>query len=196
MMEHVQHIEHEEDDSKVFGFWIYVMTDLVIFGVLFATYIVLRNNTFGGPSGRELFHLPTALAETLMLLVSSFTCSLAMLEIHRGQKKPAIFWFSATFALGAAFLAIEIAEFAKFAAEGHNWQQSAFLSSFFTLVGTHGFHIFFGLLWMVVTMVRIGLRPLVPSSISRIFRMALFWHFLDFVWIFIFTIVYGMGYLL
>jgi cytochrome o ubiquinol oxidase subunit 3 len=195
-MEHAHAIEHAEDDSKTFGFWIYVMTDLVIFGVLFATYIVLQGSTFGGPSGKELFHLPMVLAETLILLTSSFTCSFAMIEVHREQKKPALLWFMATFALGAAFLSIEILEFATFVAQGASWQRSAFLSSFFTLVGTHGFHISVGLVWMAVEMARIAVRPLSPFSVSRIFRMALFWHFLDFVWIFIFTTVYGMGHLL
>lgn len=189
-------IEAKESDVKVFGFWVYLMTDLVIFGVLFATFAVLRTSTFGGPSGRELFHLPFALMETLILLASSFTCAIAMLEVHRGQKKSAIFWFIITFALGVSFLYFEISEFSSFIGKGAGWQRSAFLSSFFTLVGTHGLHISIGLLWMIVAMVRIGVRPLVASSISRIFRMALFWHFLDFVWIFIFTVVYGMEYLL
>lgn len=182
-----------ENDVKVFGFWIYLMTDLIIFAVLFATFIVLRNNTFGGPSGRDLFQLPSVLAETLILLVSSFTCALAMISVHNQEKKPAIFWFIVTFLLGVAFLAIEIDEFIQLVNEGATWHRSGFLSAFFTLVGTHGLHISVGLLWMVVMMFRIGLRPLVPASISKILRMALFWHFLDFVWIFIFTVVYGMG---
>jgi cytochrome o ubiquinol oxidase subunit 3 len=184
-----------ESDTKVFGFWIYLMTDLVIFAVLFATFFVLRNSTFGGPSGRELFHLPFALAETLILLTSSFTCALAMYAVHAEQKKAAIFWFSITFLLGVSFLTLEISEFSKFIGEGAGWRRSAFLSSFFTLVGTHGLHISIGLLWMVVAIFRIGLRELLPDSVSRILRMALFWHFLDFVWIFIFTVVYGMGHL-
>lgn len=184
-----------ENDSKVFGFWIYLMTDLVIFAVLFAAFIVLRDSTFGGPSGSELFHMPFVLAETLLLLTSSFTCSLAMLAVHREQKNLAIFWFIATFLLGAAFLVLEISEFRHFLAEGASWQRSAFLSSFFTLVGTHGLHISVGLLWMTVAMFQIGLRPLLEHNVSRIYRMALFWHFLDFVWIFIFTVVYGMGHL-
>jgi len=194
--EHVQHIEHVEDDSKEFGFWIYIMTDLVIFGTIFAAYIILRNNTFGGPSGKDIFSMPLALTETLILLASSFSCSLGMYEIHRENKKGALCWFLITFVLGLAFLVIEIVEFAHFIHAGHGPQKSAFLSSYFTLVGTHGTHIFFGLLWMLVAMVRIAIRPLVASSVSRIFRMALFWHFLDFVWIFIFTVVYGMGHLL
>lgn len=182
-------------DSKVFGFWVYLMTDLVIFAALFACFIVLRGNTFDGPTARDLFHLPTALAETLILLTSTFTCSLGMLAVHRHEKKWAVGWFIITFLLGAAFLYIEIAEFIDFVEMGASWRVSAFLSSFFTLVGTHGLHISVGLLWMLVMMVRIVIRPLSHHSVSRIFRMALFWHFLDFVWIFIFTVVYGIGYL-
>jgi len=185
----------EVNDTKVFGFWVYLMTDLIIFAVLFSCFIVLHGNTFNGPSAKDLFHLPSALAETLILLTSSFTCSLAMLAVHRQLKSWAIIWFSLTFLLGVSFLYIEISEFADFVEKGASWQRSAFLSSFFTLVGTHGFHITIGLLWMIVMMFRIALRPLVEHSISRIFRMALFWHFLDFVWIFIFTVVYGIGYL-
>jgi cytochrome o ubiquinol oxidase subunit III len=185
-----------ETDTKVFGFWTYLMTDLLIFAVLFATFSVLRHNTFAGPSARELFDLPFALVETLILLTSSFTCSLAMFAVHREQKGSAIFWFAVTFALGVAFLSLEISEFSSFVGKGASWHRSAFLSSFFTLVGTHGLHISVGLLWMMVAMFRVGLRPLSPHSVSRILRMALFWHFLDFVWIFIFTVVYGMGHLL
>lgn len=195
-MEHAHHVEHVEDGSKVFGFWIYIMTDLIIFGVLFATYLVLRDNTFGGPSGKELFHMSSVIKETLILLTSSLTCSLAMISVHNGHKKSALLWFTATFALGATFLALELIGFGHYIAQGASWQRSGFLSSYFTLVGTHGFHIFIGLLWMIVEMVRIVLRPLGHFSISRIERMALFWHFLDFVWIFIFTVVYGMGHLL
>ncbi len=185
-----------ENDVKVFGFWVYLMTDLIIFGVLFACFAVLHNNTFGGPSSRDLFSPSFALAETLILLVSSFTCALGMLAALDTHKKRAIAWFLLTFALGVSFLVLELSEFSEFIREGNSWRRSAFLSSFFTLVGTHGLHIAIGLLWMLVAIFRIGLRPLVPSSISRILRMALFWHFLDFVWIFIFTFVYGMGYLL
>jgi cytochrome o ubiquinol oxidase subunit 3 len=190
-----QENEVMESEPKVFGFWIYLMTDLIIFAVLFATYLVLRGNTFGGPSGSELFHLPSALAETLILLTSSFTCSLGMLTVHQEKKSPAIIWFMITFALGALFLIIEIVEFSDFVNEGANWQRSAFLSSYFTLVGMHGLHIFVGLIWMTVEIFRIWLRPLLVQNVSRIFRMALFWHFLDLVWIFIFTVVYGMAHL-
>lgn len=186
----------EVSDTKIFGFWVYLMTDLIIFAVLFACFIVLRGNTFDGPTAKELFHLPAVLAETLFLLISSFTCSLGMLAVHRQVKNWAIIWFIITFLLGASFLYVEISEFANLVDQNASWQRSAFLSSFFTLVGTHGFHISIGLLWMVVMMFRIALRPLGEQSISKIFRMTLFWHFLDFVWIFIFTVVYGIGYLI
>jgi cytochrome o ubiquinol oxidase subunit III len=189
-------MEAEANDTKVFGFWVYLMTDLVIFATLFACYLVLHGNTFGGPTAKDLFHFPSVLAETLILLTSSFTCSLGMLAVTRQVKSWANIWFLCTFLLGIAFLYIEIAEFAEFVNKGASPQRSAFLSSFFTLVGTRGLHIFIGLLWMLVMMVRIALRPLGEHSLSRIFRMALFWHFLDFVWIFIFTVVYGIGYLL
>lgn len=189
-------MEVEASDSKVFGFWIYLMTDLVIFATLFACFLVLHANTFGGPTAKELFHLPSVLLETLILLTSSFTCSLGMLAVHRQQKNWALLWFFLTFLLGVAFLYLEIIEFVDFVERGASWQRSAFLSSFFTLVGTHGLHILVGLIWMAVMMLRIVLRPLNGHSISRIFRMSLFWHFLDFVWIFIFSVVYGIGYLI
>ena len=168
-----------KSDTKIFGFWVYLMTDLVIFAVLFATFIVLRDNTFGGPSGRELFDLPSALAETLILLTSSFTCSLATLAVHRKQKNLAIFWFIVTFALGVSFLSIEISEFSKFIHEGANWQRSGFLSSFFTLVGTHGLHISVGLLWMIVAMF--------THLVSRTFSLPIFpgfsgWLFFGISW--------------
>jgi cytochrome o ubiquinol oxidase subunit III len=181
------------DDTKVFGFWIYLMTDLVIFAALFATFIVLRNATFGGPSGHTLFELPTVIEETLLLLSSSFTCSLATLAVHRKQRNWVIFWFLVTFVLGAAFLFLEIREFSQFIHEGAGPERSAFLSSFFILVGTHGFHITLGLLWMIVALFRVYLRPLSAMAISQIFRLAFFWHFLDLVWVFIFTVVYSMG---
>lgn len=185
-----------EDSADIFGFWVYLMTDLIVFSVLFATFLVFRNSNFEGPTGSELFKMPSALAETLALLISSFTCSIAMMEVHNARKKSAILWFAVTFILGGIFLSLEISEFLEFIDKGATWDKSAFLSSFFTLVGTHGFHISIGLLWILITMVRIWIRPFSEHSISNIFRMTLFWHFLDLVWLFIFTLVYGMGHLL
>lgn len=188
--------ESEPGDVKIFGFWVYLMTDLIIFAALFACYLVLRANTFGGPGARDLFQLPFVLGQTLILLTSSLTCSFAMLAVHKGVKNWALIWFSVTFLLGSLFLILEITELVDFVEKGASWQRSAFLSSFFTLVGTHGLHIFSGLVWMMVMMFRIAWRHLDGHSIPKIACMALFWHFLDFVWIFIFTVVYGMGLLL
>jgi cytochrome o ubiquinol oxidase subunit 3 len=185
--------EQKSADNHFFGFWIYLMTDLIMFAALFAAFAVLRNNTFGGPTGAQLFSLPNALAETLILLTSSFTCGLAMLAAHAGKKNQTMTWFGVTFLLGVAFLSLELAEFSSLAAAGNTPQANAFLSSFFTLVGTHGLHIAVGLLWMLVALVMIWKRGLTPFVVSKLQRLALFWHFLDIVWIFIFTIVYLMG---
>lgn len=183
----------EENNIKLFGFWTYLMTDLILFAVLFAAYIVLHNNTFRGPTSRDLFSLSTAFTETLLLLTSSFTCSLVSFSVQRKQKKSTIFWFIITFALGVSFLVLELSEFSRFVHQGADWQQSAFLSSFFTLVATHGLHISVGLLWMIVAVSSLWSRGFSEQNISQIFRLAFFWHFLDIVWVFIFTIVYGMG---
>jgi cytochrome o ubiquinol oxidase subunit 3 len=185
---------NESTDTKTtFAFWVYLMTDCILFAVLFATYAVLHNNTFGGPAGRELFSLPFVLAETLILLTSSFTIGLAMLGVHSQNKKQILIWLGVTFALGAAFLGMELNEFAKLAHEGNSWQRSGFLSSFFTLVGTHGLHITTGLLWMGTLMFQVVRGGLTPGTLRRLTLLSMFWHFLDIVWIFIFTLVYLMG---
>ncbi|OGE73782.1 MAG: cytochrome o ubiquinol oxidase subunit III [Candidatus Doudnabacteria bacterium RIFCSPLOWO2_02_FULL_42_9] len=184
----------ETHERSLLGFWIYLMTDLLSFGVLFATYAVLSPNTAGGPNAKELFSLPFVLIETLILLTSSFTVGLAMLAVFKQAKQQALIWFGVTFLLGLTFLGMELYEFNNLIAEGASWERSAFLSSFFTLVGTHGLHISVGLLWMAVSMVMIWKRGLTPFINSKLTRLALFWHFLDIVWIFIFTIVYLLSY--
>lgn len=178
------------NDRVMFGFWVYLMTDLLMFTILFACYAVLHGNHIGSPSGRELFSLPTALQETLILLTSSFTCGLAMVAARRGNKNLTLLLFGITFILGALFLRIELTEFSKFIHEGHTLQTNAFLSSFFVLVGTHGLHITSGLLWMGITMFYVIKRGLNPHLVRKLSLLSLFWHFLDIVWIFIFTIVY------
>jgi cytochrome o ubiquinol oxidase subunit III len=186
--------EHRQaDDKTVFGFWIYIMTDCVLFASLFATYAVLRQNTFGGPSGTFLFSLPYALAETLILLTSSFTCGLAVLAAHRRNKNQVLLWFGVTFLLGLAFLGLELHEFSDFIAHGNSWRRSGFLSAFFTLVGTHGLHITSGLVWMATMMTQVFRKGLARGSVRRLTLLSMFWHFLDIVWIFIFTIVYLIG---
>lgn len=183
-----------EDMSKVtLGFWVYLMTDCVLFASLFATYLVLHNNTNGGPSSSVLFSLPYVLVETMLLLTSSFISGLALLAMHRRNKKRVLLWLSVTALLGLAFLAMEISEFTKMVHQGHGWQQSGFLTGYFTLVGTHGLHIAVGLLWLSVLVVMILKRGLVASNVKRLTLFSLFWHFLDIVWIFIFTVVYLIG---
>jgi cytochrome o ubiquinol oxidase subunit 3 len=184
-----QHQE-EADDRVMFGFWIYLMTDLLMFAVLFAVYMVLHNNTLGGETDRELFSLPLVLTSTLILLTSSFTSGVAMIAARNGKKAQTLIWFGATFLLGLGFLGIEIFELAELVHEGHTPQTNAFLSSFFTLVGTHGLHIFFGLLWMAVTLIYVVKQGLTHSIVRKLALLSLFWHFLDIVWIFIFTLVY------
>lgn len=189
------HIKDERgaDNKTIFGFWVYLMTDCILFASLFATYAVLRGNTAGGPAGRELFSLPFVLTETLILLTNSFTCGLALLGAYRKQKNIVIFWLCLTYLLGLAFLVMELSEFRQLAVEGNSWRRSGFLSSFFTLVGTHGLHIATGLMWMIVVIWQISSRGLVRAVVRRLTLLGLFWHFLDIVWIFIFTIVYLMG---
>lgn len=182
------------DDSKAnFGFWLYLMTDCVLFATLFATFAVLHNNTAGGPPGRELFSLPFVLAETLILLTSSFTCGLALLAIKTRNKQLAYTLFAITFALGLAFLGLELYEFNELVHEGNSWERSAFLSAFFTLVGTHGLHITAGLVWLTALLVQLKTRGFTRPVIRRFGLFALFWHFLDVIWILIFTIVYLKG---
>ncbi len=183
----------DSGSRTIFGFWLYLMTDCVLFATLFATFAVLRNNTFGGPSGQELFSLPFVLTETLILLTSSFTCGLGVLAARRHNKQQVLAFFALTFLLGLAFLSMEINEFHHLAAEGNSWTRSGFLSSFFTLVGTHGLHITIGLIWMLVMMAQVARRGLKTATVRRLTLLSMFWHFLDIIWIFIFSIVYLMG---
>ncbi len=183
----------EQTNTAVLGFWLYLMTDCVLFASLFATFVVLRHNTFGGPSGAQLFSLPYVLLETLVLLSSSFTNGLALLSAQRKQVRPTLIWLGVTFMLGATFLGLELSEFHKFVAMGDSWRRSGFLSAYYTLVGTHGAHISVGLIWMVVMALYIYKHGLGRLSLKRLRMLSLFWHFLDVVWIFIFTIVYLFG---
>lgn len=185
---------HQDTFAKTFlGFWMYLMTDCVVFATLFATYAVLHNSTFGGPSSRDLFNLSTAFVETMILLFSSVTCGFGILAAVHNKKNWVVVWFAVTVLLGASFVGIELHEFTHLVQEGNSWQKSAFLSSFFTLVGTHGLHVSFGLLWMIVMMVQVFILGITIDTFRRLVVFSLFWHFLDLVWIFIFTFVYLMG---
>lgn len=185
---------HQDTFSKsILGFWIYLMTDCLLFGTFFATYGVLRDSTFGGPSSKDLFDLSTAFTETMILLFSSVSCGLGVLSAVKNRKNSALTWFAVTFLLGISFIAIELTEFSHLIHEGHSWKVSAFLTSFFSLVGTHGLHVSFGLLWLVVLMVQLQFQGITIETFRRMAIFSMFWHFLDLIWIFIFTFVYLMG---
>lgn len=184
---------HDAFSRTILGFWIYLMTDCLIFGSLFATYGVLHKETFGGPTPHQLFSLHLPFAETMVLLFSSVFCGLGMLAACRTQKNRLLGWFALAFLLGLSFVIMELTEFTHLVQEGHSWRMSAFLSSFFTLVGTHGFHVSVGLLWLIILMCQIVFKGLTVTTFRRLVCFSMFWHFLDLVWIFIFTFVYLMG---
>lgn len=185
--------ETDETSKTLLGFWIYLMTDSVLFGSLFATYAVLHGNTNGGPSGKELFNPPFVLAETMLLLVSSYTIGLAILSLHRRKRSGVVAWLSVTTLLGVGFLVMELTEFSQLMGEGHSWAASGFLSAFFTLIGTHGLHILAGLIWAGFLLWQVVRRGLTSAVSRRLMMFSLFWHFLDIVWICIFTVVYMIG---
>jgi cytochrome o ubiquinol oxidase subunit III len=230
------HIHHFDGSKNVFGFWIYIMTDCILFATLFAVYAVFHTHTFGGPHAKELFSLPFVLTETLLLLTSSFTYGLAMLARNTNNscnsdlrlRKPSesiqwpytiprketgflrpwlatterravinaaivTRWMWVTFVLGACFITMEMNEFHNLYIDGHTWATSAFLSSFFTLVGTHGLHVTAGLIWMLSVIFQINKHGITPETKTKLTCLGLFWHFLDIIWIFVFSVVYLMG---
>jgi cytochrome o ubiquinol oxidase subunit 3 len=188
--------EHEHVHSgagTMLGFWIYLMSDCLIFAVLFATYGVLGRNYAAGPGPAHLFDLSLVALNTSMLLFSSITYGFAMLLMERNRKAAMLFWLGVTGLFGLAFLGIELYEFSHLIHEGATPQRSAFLSSFFTLVGTHGLHVTFGIIWLVVLMVQVARRGLVAENKRRLMCLSLFWHFLDVIWIGVFSFVYLIG---
>lgn len=185
---------HQDTFSKtILGFWMYLMTDCLVFASLFATYAVLHHETFGHASSQQLFNLSTAFIETMILLCSTVTCGFAMLAALQNKRNLVLIWLGVSFLLGASFIAMELHEFITLVNEGHSWTQSAFLSSFFTLVGTHGLHVSVGLLWMAVMMAQVFFAGINVDTFRRLAVFSLFWHFLDLIWIFIFTFVYLLG---
>jgi len=180
-------------ENRAFGFWLYLMSDAVIFALLFATYMVMVGNTAGGPDGKALFNLGNAFFETMLLLCSSVAFGFASLALAARRRAAVLLWLLITFLLGAGFVALEIREFTGLVAQGAGPDRSGFLSSFFTLVGTHGLHVSFGLIFLAAMMLQVMLRGLTPQAESRLYRLGLFWHFLDIVWIGIFSIVYLPG---
>jgi cytochrome o ubiquinol oxidase subunit III len=176
-----------------YGFWIFILSDMIMFSALFAAYAVLSGNTAGGPTGAELFNLRNVFIETMCLLVSSYTCGIGVLSAERGQPTLFLVFAIFTFALGAAFLVIEATEFARMVQIGAGPSRSAFLSSFFTLVGTHGVHVASGLVALVYLVAQVIVHGLRPAVLRRLLCWSLFWHALDIVWVGVFTLVYLMG---
>ncbi|KQN01856.1 MULTISPECIES: cytochrome o ubiquinol oxidase subunit III [Sphingomonas] len=185
--------EHPDGASTMLGFWMYLMSDCLIFAVLFAAYAVLGNSYAGGPSPKEIFELPLVAVNTAMLLFSSITYGFAMLSMEEGRQRVMQMWLVFTGLFGLAFLSIEMYEFANLIHEGAGPTRSAFLSSFFTLVGTHGLHVTMGLIWLVTLMVQVQKHGLIAANKRRLMCLSMFWHFLDVIWIGVFTFVYLMG---
>jgi cytochrome o ubiquinol oxidase subunit III len=188
-------LEHHPDPASIaqLGFWIYLMSDCLLFAGLFATYSVLHARTAGGPAPAGLFDLPYVLGETVFLLASSFTCGLATLAAGRRSRGATLGWLAVTFVLGLAFVGMEVHEFAHMIADNAGPDRSAFLSSFFTLVATHGLHVTCGLVWMAIMMVLVVRKGFTPSTVSRLSCLSLFWHFLDIIWVGVFSLVYLFG---
>jgi cytochrome o ubiquinol oxidase subunit 3 len=184
---------HPEGASTMLGFWLYLMSDALIFAMLFATFGVLGGNYAAGPSPKDLFELPTVALNTTALLLSSITYGFAVLAMQGDQKRQTLLWLAVTAVLGICFVGIELNEFAGMIAEGAGPQRSAFLSSFFTLVGTHGLHVTFGLIWIATMMVQVGRFGLTEANKRRLMCLSMFWHFLDIIWIGVFTFVYLLG---
>jgi len=184
---------HPEGHSTMLGFWVYLMSDCLIFAILFACYAVLGGNYAGGPGPRQLFELPLVALNTAMLLFSSITYGFAVLAMQRGSLRGTQGWLVVTALFGLAFLSIELYEFSHLIAEGAGPWRSAFLSSFFTLVGTHGLHVTFGLVWLTTLLVQTSVKGLTTANRRRLMCLSMFWHFLDLIWIGVFTVVYLMG---
>ena len=180
-------------NGTLLGFWLYLMSDCLVFAALFAVYGVLGRNYAAGPNGADLFNLPLVAINTSLLLLSSITYGFAMLEMQRGKLKPVLIWLAITGLLGAGFIGLELYEFHHLIAEGAGPQRSAFLSAFFALVGTHGLHVSFGIVWLITLVFQLGKHGLVAENKRRLMCLSMFWHFLDVVWIGVFTFVYLMG---
>ncbi|MCL6633990.1 MAG: cytochrome (ubi)quinol oxidase subunit III [Alicyclobacillus herbarius] len=191
--EHTEHADHPEPDLWIFGFWIFLSSDLIIFASLFAVYAVLHTHIANGPSARQIFDVTGFTAETLFLLTSSFTCGLATYSMQRGRKSWLAVWLVVTLILGLLFIGFEVDEFATDAMKGYTMSTSAFLSAFYTLVGTHGCHVSLGICWMTAILIQVLQRGITEVTARKVFVVGLYWHFLDVVWVFIFTVVYLTG---
>ncbi|GGA25660.1 cytochrome o ubiquinol oxidase subunit III [Dyella nitratireducens] len=185
--------DHHPENATLLGFWLYLMSDCLIFACLFATYGVLGREYAGGPSAKEVLELPIVAVNTTLLLLSSITYGFAVLEMQLNRRGPMMAWLIVTWLLGAGFIGLELTEFTHLVSIGAGPGRSAFLSSFFTLVGTHGLHVTSGLIWMIVLLVQVGKKGLIPANKRRLMCLSMFWHFLDVVWVGVFSFVYLMG---
>ncbi|WP_306397703.1 cytochrome o ubiquinol oxidase subunit III [Telluria beijingensis] len=185
--------EHHPEQGTLLGFWLYLMSDCLIFASLFATYAVQGRSYAGGPTGAELFELPLIALNTAFLLVSSLTFGFAMIAAQAKNLGKTRMWLAVTGVLGLAFLCVEIYEFQHLIHMGAGPQRSGFLTAFFALVGTHGLHVTFGIIWLVTLFFQLGKHGLNTDNFRRLSCLSLFWHFLDLIWIFVFTFVYLMG---
>lgn len=183
----------EKESIKITGFWMFLVTDVLIFGSLFSSYAVYRSAFAQGPTPNQLFTFGPVILETLLLLTSSFTIGLAIYAMRKQNKKALMAWLVVTLLLGAGFVTSEVHDFVGYVASGATWHQSGFLSAFFFLVGTHGAHVTFGILWALTLLIQVARRGLTPITARKLFTFSLYWHFLDIVWIFIFTFVYLNG---
>jgi cytochrome o ubiquinol oxidase subunit 3 len=180
-------------EQRALGFWLYLMGDAVIFALLFMTFAIMVDNTAGGPTGKALFSLNNAALETVLLLVSSTTFGFASIASREGGRGAVLGWLALTFILGAGFIFLEVREFMGLIARGAGPDRSGFLSAFFTLVGTHGTHVSFGLVWILIMSGQVIAKGLTVPVVSRLYRLGLFWHFLDIAWVGIFSVVYLPG---
>jgi cytochrome o ubiquinol oxidase subunit III len=185
--------DHHPEHPTLLGFWLYLMSDTLVFACLFACYGVLGRNYAGGPTGADVFDLRTLAINTTLLLLSSITYGFAVLQLQQNRRDATLLWLAVTGLLGASFVGIEVREFAQLISQGNGPQRSAFLSSFFTLVSTHGLHVSFGIVWLVTLMIQVAQRGLIEANKRRLLCLSMFWHFLDLVWIGVFTFVYLMG---
>lgn len=183
----------EHQGGAILGFWLFLSSDLVLFSCLFAVYAVYRTRVTNGPTPGTLFHYSPVLIETILLLTSSFTCGLAVYAMRLARRHWLSVWLAVTLMLGVAFVSMEVHEFASYVSARVTWHHSAFLSAFFALVGTHGMHVSFGILWGVALLIQLSLFGITPITSRKIYTFSLYWHFLDIVWVFIFTFVYLAG---